>query len=235
MTGWRRRSLIIRLPTSSSNPHNPVGRIHTPEELAALARLADRFGVTIISDEIHAPLVLPGGRFTPMLTVPGGADVAISLLSASKAFNLAGLKCAAAVTGSPVMRAVTDRLPDELRWRFGHFGLLATITALQTGDDWLDRLILTLDRRRNHLGTLLSQYLPLIEWTPPAATYLAWLDCRELGPGSSGRDIFLERGRVALEPGPRFGPLGSGFVRLNFATSADVLEEGVRRMSAALR
>ena len=215
------------------SPHNPVGRVHSPDELAAVVELARRHEVVLISDEIHAPLVLPGARFTPLLTVPGAADVAVSLVSASKAFNLAGLKCAAVVTGSPKTAALADRMPEDLRWRIGHFGLLASVAAFTEGDAWLDRLLLTLDRRREQLGELLAQRLPAVRWTPPEATYLAWLDCSALGAGDSARDACLERGRVAFEPGSRFGTPGDGHLRLNFGTSAEILHDAVARMAGA--
>jgi len=217
------------------NPHNPVGRVHDPAELAAVAAMAAEYGVTVIADEIHAPLVLPGAEFTPFLTVPGGADVGISLMSASKAFNLAGLKCAAAVTASPAMRAVTDRLPSDGAWRIGHLGLLATVAAFTDGGDWLDSLLATLDARRRQLSGLLAERLPQVHWVPSEATYLAWLDCRAIGDGDTPHELFLHEGRVALEPGTHFGAEGSGWVRLNYGTSEAILDEAVNRMAAALR
>jgi cystathionine beta-lyase len=216
------------------NPQNPVGRVHTPEELAALVRLARIYQVRIVSDEIHAPVVLPGARFTPLLSVPGSAEVAVSLLSASKAWNLAGLKCAAIVTASPAMAAVTDRLPPDARWRIGHLGAIATVAAFTEGDAWLDQLLTTLDLRRTHLGALLADRLPTVTWRPPEATYLAWLDCTAIGADDAPRERFLDRGGVALEPGLRFGALGAGHVRLNFGTSAAILDEATSRMAAAL-
>ncbi|BFU45832.1 MalY/PatB family protein [Krasilnikovia sp. MM14-A1004] len=216
------------------NPHNPVGRVHTPDELAALVRLAQVHSVPIVSDEIHAPLVLPGATFTPLLSVPGAADVAVSVVSASKAFNLAGLKCAAVVTASPATAGLVRRFPADARWRTGHFGMLATIAAYTAGEPWLDRLLATLDARRTRLGELLAERLPQLRWRPPEATYLAWLDCAALGEGDAPRELFLTRGRIALEPGTRFGAPGSGYVRLNFGTSAEILDEGTARMAAAL-
>ena len=215
------------------NPHNPVGRVHTPDELAALVRLAQRYGVTIISDEIHAPLVLPGAEFTPLLSVPGAGQVAVSVLSASKAFNLAGLKCAAIVTGSPAMAALVDRFPPDVRWRTGHLGVLATVAAFTDGDAWLDELLAELAARRTELAEQLRSRLPKVNWIPPEATYLAWLDCRAIGEDGEPRELFLSRARVALEPGPRFGARGAGFVRLNFGTSADILGEATARMARA--
>ncbi|MCV2490037.1 aminotransferase class I/II-fold pyridoxal phosphate-dependent enzyme [Geodermatophilus sp. YIM 151500] len=217
------------------SPHNPVGRVHAAEELGALVELARRYGVTVVADEIHAPLVLPGATFTPILTLPGAADVAVSLVSASKAWNLAGLKCAAVVAGSARTAELLGRLPADLRWRVGHFGVLASIAAFTDGEPWLDRLLLTLDRRRSQLAGLLAARLPEVRWHPPEATYLAWLDCRRFGEGDGPRDAVLERARIALEPGPRYGAPGSGHVRLNFGTSAEVVDTAVAGMARALR
>jgi cysteine-S-conjugate beta-lyase len=197
-------------------------------------RLARLYRVTVISDEIHAPLVLPGATFTPLLTVPGAAEVVISLVSASKAFNLAGLKCAAVVTGSPAMAAVVGRFPPDARWRTGHFGVLATVAAFRDGADWLDDLLRHLDARRAQLGALLRERLPAVRWHPPEATFLAWLDCTALGADNQPRELFLSRGRVAVEPGLRFGAAGAGFVRLNFGTGAEILDEATARMAAAV-
>ena len=215
------------------NPQNPVGRVHTYDELAALVRLARLYGVAIVSDEIHAPLVLPGARFTPLLSIPGAAEVAVSLVSASKAFNLAGLKCAAIVTGSPAMAALVGRFPPDVRWRTGHLGVVATVAAFTEGDAWLDQLIAELDARRIELGDQLRTRLPGISWLPPEATYLAWLDCRALGADDEPRELFLNKARVGLEPGTRFGARGAGHVRLNFGTSADILDKATARMATA--
>ena len=217
------------------NPHNPVGRVHTADELAALVRLAEAYQVTVISDEIHGPLVLPGAAFTPLLTIPGAAEVAVSVLSASKAWNLAGLKCAAVVTAAPRTAALADRFPPDSRWRIGHFGVIAAVAALTDGEPWLDQLLVTLDRRRTLLAGLLRERLPMLTWHPPEATFLAWLDCSALGPAQVARDRFLARGRVALEPGLRFGAPGSGYARLNFATSTSILDQATAQMAAGLR
>jgi cysteine-S-conjugate beta-lyase len=216
------------------NPHNPVGRVHDAAELAELVRLAQTYQVAVISDEIHGPLVLPGATFTPLLTIPGAAGVAVSVLSASKAWNLAGLKCAAVVTASPRMAAVTSRFPADARWRIGHFGVLAAVAAFTAGEPWLDQLLATLDRRRGLLAGLLRQRLPVLTWHPPEATFLAWLDCSALGPADQARDLFLTRGRVALEPGLRFGAAGSGYARLNFGTSTSILDQATAQMARSV-
>jgi cysteine-S-conjugate beta-lyase len=216
------------------NPHNPVGRVHTAGELADLVRLARIYKVTLISDEIHGPLVPPGATFTPLLTVPGAADVAVTVMSASKAWNLAGLKCAAVVTASPRLVAAVDRFPPDTRWRVGHLGVLATVAAYTEGEAWLDDLLVTLDQRRTQLGRLIAIQLPQVTWHPPEATFLAWLDCSAIGPDDTARERFLDRGRVALEPGLRFGAAGSGYARLNFGTSEAILDEAISRMATAL-
>ena len=216
------------------NPHNPVGRAPAAGELAALVRLARLYRVPLISDEIHGPLALPGATFTPLLTVPGAADVAVSVVAASKAFNLAGLKCAAVVTAGASMRHVVERFPAEVTERTGHLGVLASIAAFTDGDPWLATLIGTLDARRAQLGDLLRAHLPAIRWTPPEATYLAWLDAGAFGADAEPRDRFLADARVAVEPGPRFGAAGAGHVRLNFATGPEILAEAVQRMAAAV-
>ena len=216
------------------SPHNPVGRVHTADELAALVRLARIYRVAIVSDEIHAPLVLPGATFTPLLTLPGAAEVAVSLVSASKGWNLAGLKCAAVVTGSPRMAAAVGRLPHDLRWRSGLFGVIASVAAFTDGVPWLDQVLGILDDRRAQLGDLLRDRLPMIRWQPPEATYLAWLDCAKIGPDDEARALFLDRGRVALEPGLHFGAAGAGYARLNFGTSVEILDEATGRMAAAV-
>jgi cysteine-S-conjugate beta-lyase len=216
------------------NPHNPVGRVHTPAELAEVVRLAREHAVPVISDEIHAPLVLPGATFTPFLTIPGAADIAVSLQSASKAWNLAGLKCGAIVSAAPTMAALVERRPVDGQWRIGHLGAMATIAAYDDGAGWLDALLATLELRRRQLGELLADRLPGVSWVPPEATFLAWLDCRKLGTGDAPQRRFLERGRVAVEPGPKFGTPGDGWVRLNFGTSAEILEAAVDRMARAV-
>jgi cysteine-S-conjugate beta-lyase len=215
-----------------SNPHNPVGRVHTVDELTALVRLARLYDVLLISDEIHAPLVLPGAVFTPLLSVPGADSVAVAVVSASKAFNLAGLKCAAVVTAAKRMASLVERMPAEVHERTGHLGIIAAIAAFEEGDEWLAALIRTLAARREQLGDLLAARLPQVKWTLPEATYLSWLDCSAWGSDGVPAARFLAEGGVAVEPGSRFGAAGAGFVRLNFATSPEILDEAVSRMAS---
>jgi cystathionine beta-lyase len=179
-------------------------------------------------------LVLTGSSFTPFLTVPGGDEVGVSVVSASKAFNLAGLKCAQVVTASAVMAAALADIPQDVRWRIGHFGVLASVAAYRDGGGWLDALLSTLDQRHDQLQRLLTDGLPQLRCQRAEATFLAWVDCRAVGDGSEPQERFLERGRVALYAGPDFGAPGSGWVRVNVATSDEILEEAAARMATAL-
>ncbi|WP_432185721.1 MalY/PatB family protein [Streptomyces tendae] len=215
------------------SPHNPTGTVHTAEELAAVAALAERYGVRVVADEIHAPVVTaPDARFAPYLSVPG-AERGLSLMSASKGWNLAGLKAALAVAG-PGAADDLARMPEEVGHGPSHVGVLAHTAALRDGTAWLDAVLAGLDENRRLLTRLLAERLPGVVHRPGEATYLAWLDCRALGLGADPAEVFLDRGRVALSSGIPFGDGGAGHVRLNLATSPEILAEAVRRMASAL-
>ena len=227
------------------NPHNPTGAVHTADELCAVAELARRYDIRVVSDEIHAPLIMPGNRFTPYLCVPG-AENALALTSASKAWNLAGLKAALAIAG-PESAADLRRMPEEVGHGASHLGLIAHTAAFSSAGDWLDALLRGLDENRTLLAHLVKEQLPGIRLLRPQGTYLAWLDCTELGfddEHSAGIKVvsdlsgparwFVNQARVALSSGHVFGTGGAGHVRLNFATSQAILTEAVMRMRDAL-
>jgi cystathionine beta-lyase len=155
-------------------------------------------------------------------------------MSASKGWNLPGLKAALAVAG-PEAAADLALLPEEVGHGPSHVGVLAHTAALREGTAWLDALLAGLEENRRLLTALLAEHLPGVAYRPGEATYLAWLDCRALGLGDDPASVFLERGRVALSSGPDFGTGGTGHVRLNLATSPEILTEGVRRMAQAVR
>ncbi|MCP2242119.1 MalY/PatB family protein [Lentzea aerocolonigenes] len=207
------------------NPHNPTGTVHTADELTAVARLAEKYGVRVIADEIHAPLVAASAEFVPYLSVdPNG----LSLMSASKGWNLAGLKCAVALAATDEL----SRLPEEVSHGPSHFGAIAHTAAFREGGDWLDAVLSGLDDNRKLLATLLAEHLPEIGYEPSESTFLAWLDCRGLGLDDPAA-VFLDRGKVALMSGKDFGSGGDGHVRLNIGTSPEILTEAVRRMATA--
>ncbi|MFJ5036720.1 MalY/PatB family protein [Streptomyces parvulus] len=214
------------------SPHNPTGTVHTAGELAAVAALAERHGVRVVADEIHAPVVTGDTRFTPYLAVPG-AERGLALMSASKGWNLAGLKAALALAG-PGAADDLARMPEEVSHGPSHVGVLAHTAALRDGTDWLDAVLAGLDENRRLLTGVLAEHLPGVVHRAGEATYLAWLDCRALGLGDDPAQVFLDRGRVALSSGIPFGSGGAGHVRLNLATSPEVITEAVHRMRAAL-
>ncbi len=243
-TGWELDIDAIRSALGAGaraillcNPHNPTGTVHSPASLAALADLAAEHGVTVVSDEIHAPLSQPGTGFTPFLSVNDAArDVGYAVVSASKAFNLAGLKCALMVTASDATTSIVRGLPVEVEWRTGQFGLLAAVAAFsEESDEWLDGLLRTLDRNRRLLGELLEQHLPGARYRMPDAGYLAWIDLSELGWGDNPARRILREAKVALHFGPAFGDEGTGHVRLNFGTSPEILTEAVERIAPLTR
>jgi cysteine-S-conjugate beta-lyase len=231
------------------SPHNPTGTVHSADELARVAAVAETTGVRVVADEIHAPLVLPGATFTPYLAVPGGGR-GFAIVSASKAWNLPGLKAAVAFAGPDAAEDLA-RLPEEVSHGPSHLGVLAHTAALLHGQEWLDAVLGGLDRNRKLLGNLLGTHLPSLRWTPGAATYLAWLDFADLGPVAAAEPHgvpvrgdtsavagvaawFLEHAGVLLSSGPAFGSGGEHCARLNFATSAAVLTEAVERMGDAV-
>lgn len=214
------------------SPHNPTGTAHTREELSKVAELAGQHRVRVVVDEVHAPLMYPGQCHVPYLSLPGSED-AFAVLSASKAWNLVAFKAAVVVAG-PHAVADLGRIPEEVREAASHLGVIAHSAALEHGRDWLDYLLTDLDGNRRLLGELLAEHVSAIAYHPPQATYLAWLDCRPLGLADDPARVFLDRGRVALSSGPEYGPGGEGYARLNFATSPQLLAEGVRRMAASV-
>jgi cystathionine beta-lyase len=216
------------------NPHNPTGLVFTADELRQIAELAERFRVLVLADEIHAPLTLAGARHVPFLSLPEAQARGIALVSASKAWNLPGLKCAQLVATSPALRALVRRLPEELVYGAGNLGVIASIAAYRDGGPWLDQLLVLVDRNRRLLADLLADRLPGVGYVPPQGTYLAWLDCIRLELHGEPAKVFLKKGRVALRRGPDFGSVGAGWVRATIATSPEILAEIVERMRAAL-
>src|SRR6266536_3338056 len=208
------------------------GRVRLGRDvLEAVVELAARHDAVVVADEIHAPLTLPGARHVPLLSLGDEAAArAVALTSASKAWNLAGLKCALAVASWPAMQARLKAMPDDLHYRCGLLGLLGSTAAFQQGEPWLEALLGYLDRNRRLLAGLLAERLPAVGYVPPEASYLAWLDCTALGLGPDPAAVLLRRGRVALSRGLDFGRQGAGFVRLNTGTSAALLTEAVERM-----
>lgn len=216
------------------NPHNPTGTVHSRDSLAALARLAHRYDATVVSDEIHAPLTHAPAVFTPFLdAAPEAAEVGYAVTSASKTYNLAGLKCAVIVTGSDETAAVVRALPWEVEWRAGLFGVLANRAAFAAESDaWLDQLLAALDENRRLLADLLATHLPLARYRVPEAGFLAWVDVSAYGWGDNPAPFIRREARVALHHGPLFGAEGVGHVRINVGCAPDVLRDAIARIGA---
>ncbi|SDO20432.1 MalY/PatB family protein [Geodermatophilus sp. DSM 45219] len=216
------------------NPHNPIGRVLEPAEMTAVAEVVDRHGGRVFSDEIHAPLVFPGSRHVPYASLDDvTAGHAVTATSASKAWNLPGLKCAQLVLSNSADAEVWSRVGLHAEHGASTLGVVANTAAYTGGAGWLDGVLGYLDGNRRLLAELVAEHLPGVGYTPPEGTYLAWLDCRELGLAEPGA-FFLERAGVALIDGLLCGGAGSDHVRLNLATPRPVLAQAVEQMGAAL-
>jgi cystathionine beta-lyase len=240
--GWRlepeRLASVIDEGTKAillCNPHNPTGRMFSREELTAIAEAAQRHDLLVISDEIWSDLTHPGATHVPFPTL--GDDAAqrtVTISAASKAFNVAGLHCAAAHIGHPGVAEALRQLPSHVLGAVGSPGAEASLAAWTRGEQWLDETRAFLTAQRDHVASRLAAEAPQVRSSVPEATYLAWLDFREAGLGDDPAAVLLERARVALSKGLDFGPGGAGFARLNFATTRGILDEILDRIVAAL-
>jgi cystathionine beta-lyase len=216
------------------NPHNPLGLVHDRETLAALARLAAEWDAVVVSDEIHAPLVHADATFTPFLdSCPEAAAIGVALTSASKAWNLAGTKCALMIGASERARAWFDGLPGEVVERTGILGYTASVAAFSEGGPWLASLLAELAANRRILAEELGAALPGVGYRQPQASYLAWLDLRALPWGDDPALRLVDEAKVALSNGRDYGRQGVGHARLNFGCSEDTLREGLARLASA--
>ncbi len=217
------------------NPHNPTGRVHTVDELEALAALAIERDLIVVSDEIHADLVYPGSVHVPIAKL--GSEIAartVTLTSATKAFNIAGLRCAVAVFGSAELQRRFARIDRHVRGGLNSFGLAATAAAWTECQPWQDGVLQYLEANRDFVAGYVRSNWPEVRQFPPQATYLSWLDFRTLALKPTPQEFFVEHARVRLAAGEDFGDSGRGYARVNFATSRAILAEILERMNAAL-
>jgi cysteine-S-conjugate beta-lyase len=213
------------------HPQNPTGHVFGRAELERIAEIAMRHDLIVVSDEIHADLVHDPHVHIPFESLGGEVSArTVTVTSANKAFNLAGLRWAVLHAGNDRLHADLDALPDHYFGSRNVMAVAATVAAWCHGAAWLDDVRAVLDENRRRLVDLLAAHLPGVRYTAPDATYLAWLDCRALGLGDDPAETFLARG-VELSPGPSFGEEGRGHARLNFATSPQILERTVRAMA----
>jgi cystathionine beta-lyase len=217
------------------HPHNPVGAIFSKDQLSDLADLAKKYQVVILSDEIHAPLTYDAKTFTPFLNVSQNAkEVGITITSASKSFNLAGLKCAVIVTESTKLQERINVMPPAVTWRASLFGAVASTAAYAESVDWLDGVLITLDQNRKLVEKLIATKAPAIKYRIPDFGYLAWLDLSALGLGEDPAAAILEKGKLAVNGGVLYGPKHKSFVRLNFGTSPEIITEAFDRLANCL-
>ena len=213
------------------HPHNPLGHVFDLPELERIAEIALRHDLTVVSDEIHADLTMPGRTHVPFASL--SSEVAartITVTSASKAFNLAGLRWAVVHAGDRIFHEALEALPGHYLGAPNLMAVTAATAAWTQCDDWLAAVVGLIDENRHALVDLVATHLPGIGYAPPAATYLAWLDVSALGLGDDPAARFRERG-VELSPGPQFGRGGEGHVRLNLATSPAILAATVAAMA----
>jgi len=215
-----------------ATPHNPLGRAFTAAELAALRDVVSRHGARVISDEIHAPLVLDGVRHVPYAAVEGTADHVTTVLAASKAWNIPGLKCAQIITANRDDERALAGVPLVMNHGASPLGIVATVAAYTEGEPWLDAVRRDLADRRDQFGDLLARHLPQVAWTPMEATYLAWVDATATGSPDPARTA-LEAGSVMVHPGRLFGAGHERWARINLATSPERLERIVLALADA--
>ena len=217
------------------SPHNPIGKVYSAADLIRIAELAKEHGVVVISDEIHAPLTYSDTPFTPFLSLGKTAEeVGITVTSASKGWNIAGLKCAIIISQNEKMNEKLKELPTALHYRASLLGAFASVAAFESGETWLDSVLKNLDENRHLIDNLIKSRIPSIGYKKPHSTYLAWFDLDSLGLGEKPTDAILERAKVALNAGGIYGPHHTSFARFNFATSPALITEAIERIARAL-
>ncbi len=220
-----------------SNPHNPIGRVWTPRELNRLADICMGKNILILSDEIHCDLVLPDFIHTPMASLSEEiADRTITFIAPSKTFNLAGLSTSSVVISNPALRKSFNRIIENLHVGNGNiFGTIASIAAYSQGDEWLAALLLYVENNINYVVDYCSRMIPEIIPVRPEATYMIWLDCRKLDiTGKDLKDFFVKKAGVGMNEGSTFGPGGEGFMRMNIASTHQVVRRAMEQIEKAV-
>lgn len=214
------------------SPHNPVGRVHSATELAEIAELAKHHGVTVISDEIHAPLTYANNNFVPWLAVSQTArEVGIVVTAASKSFNLAGLKAAIFLSQDPGMHSRLSAVTPATHWRSSLLGGFAMAEAFERSGEWLKTANRTNEKNLGYLARLMAEHLPLVPFWIPQAGYLAWMDLSGLNLGPNPAATIRDKKRVALVPGAEHGEAYDQFVRINFATHPEHIRRAVEAIA----
>ena len=220
-----------------SNPHNPVGRVWTPEELNNLADICLKNNILIISDEIHCDLVLPGFTHTPLASLSEKiAENTVTLIAPSKTFNLAGLSTSSVIISNPVLRKSFNKIVDNLHIGSGNiFGTTASIAAYTNGHKWLDALLDYVDHNIEFVKNYCRAMIPEIIPVQPEATYMIWLDCRKFAmTGKELQNFFVSKAGVGMNEGSTFGPGGEGFMRMNLGTTHQTVMKAMEQIEKAV-
>jgi len=241
-TGWShdwdaienayKNGIVVHLICS---PHNPLGKVYTREDLLRIIALAKQYNVVVISDEIHAPLTFKEAQFIPFLSLgEDAANVGIAVSAASKGWNIAGLKCAIIISQNDRMHEKLNELAPAMHYRASLLGAFATVAAFADSQAWLDEAIEILDENRKLITSLIAQHIPMVGYFPPQASYLAWLDMSALNLGEDPGLALIEKAKVAFNSGHIYGELGRHHVRLNFATSPEIITEAIERIAKVI-
>lgn len=219
------------------SPHNPVGRVWSKPELDQVQRIARRYDLTILSDEIHADLVYPGQQHTVLATLENDTDRLITALAPSKTFNIPGLGLSCLMVRNPEHRRAICKVFDSLHMgNFNPFSITAFEAAYRGGEAWLDSLLIYLAGNRDFVADYLATHLPGIRLVNPEGTYLLWLDCGKLSMSNAElREFFVYEAHVGMNPGTTFGMGGNGFMRLNIASPRSVIADALVRIEQALK
>jgi cysteine-S-conjugate beta-lyase len=220
-----------------SNPHNPVGRVWTPEELDKLGEICLERNILIICDEIHCDLILPGFSHTPLASLSEKiASNTVTLIAPSKTFNLAGLSTSSVIISNPDLRKFFSRVVDNLHIGGGNiFGTVASISAYTHGEKWLGELMNYIDENIEYVCEYCRKMIPEIIPVKPEATYMIWLDCRKFSiKGKELQNFFVQKAGVGLNEGSVFGPGGEGFMRMNVGTTHDTVIKAMEQIEKAV-
>jgi cystathionine beta-lyase len=213
------------------NPHNPVGRAFTRPELEQMAALCERHDLVICSDEIHCDLLMTGTRHIPIASLaPEIAQRTITLMAPSKTFNIPGLGASFAIVPNPALRKQVEQAATGIVPHLNLLGMVAAEAAYTRCDDWLAALNAYLTANRDFAIAYLEEKLPQARVTQPEATYLLWLDCRDLGIEGAPAEFFLKQAKLAVNEGAWFGEGGAGFVRLNYGCPRSTLQQGLEQL-----
>jgi cystathionine beta-lyase len=218
------------------SPHNPGGRVWEQDELLELGALCIKYGVTVVSDEIHCDLILPGHKHTPFAALSEEiANLTITCLAATKTFNLPGLQSSFIVASNSEMKRKFDYRLKTLSIHMAHYlAQDAVQAAYETGDEWLDELLVYIDGNVQLTISYLEQHLPDVKAMRPDGTYMIWIDCRGLGLDVNGlKELMFRKAGVAFSEGSVFGTEGQGWLRINLACPRSLLQEALERFCLA--